>query len=113
MQVERSLINHASTGALLRPLRHTAASFTRGIRYKPLTKLGTGSFGIVTKVVSATSGREYACKSISKVQRGKKVTTPRYLNKIQNEVQCMYQLGHSLDAVGLKVRSTVYCAAPF
>lgn len=72
-------------------------------RYKPVSRLGTGSFGIVSKVVERETGHEYACKSIAKVQRGKNVTTPRYLLKIQNEVECMYQLGASLDAVCLKV----------
>eukprot|EP00192_Tetraselmis_astigmatica_P024585 CAMPEP_0117687858 /NCGR_PEP_ID=MMETSP0804-20121206/23414_1 /TAXON_ID=1074897 /ORGANISM="Tetraselmis astigmatica, Strain CCMP880" /LENGTH=545 /DNA_ID=CAMNT_0005500059 /DNA_START=334 /DNA_END=1971 /DNA_ORIENTATION=- len=70
-------------------------------RYKPLARLGTGSFGVVTRVQCRDTGVEYACKSISKVQRGKSTTTPRYLLKIQNEVECMHQLGASLDAVAL------------
>lgn len=48
------------------------------------------------------AGTHYACKTIPKIpKRGK--GTPRYLLKLQTEVDAMVQLGPSLDAVYLKV----------
>ena len=47
-------------------------------------------------------GTRFACKTIPKIpKRGK--GTPRYLLKLQTEVDAMVQLGPSLDAVYLKV----------
>ena len=44
----------------------------------------------------------YACKTIPKIpKRGQ--STPRYLLKLQTEVDAMQQLGPSFDAVSLKV----------
>lgn len=64
--------------------------------------LGAGSFGIVREAVGKRTGMHYACKTIPKVpKRGK--GTPRYLLKLQTEVDAMVQLGPSLDAVYLKV----------
>lgn len=64
--------------------------------------LGAGSFGIVREAVGKRTGMHYACKTIPKVpKRGK--GTPRYLLKLQTEVDAMVQLGPSLDAVFLKV----------
>ncbi len=39
-------------------------------------------------------------------------STPRYLLKLQTEVDAMQQLGPSLDAVYLKVRVHACCNAP-
>ena len=48
------------------------------------------------------AGTRFACKTIPKIpKRGK--GTPRYLLKLQTEVDAMVQLGPSLDAVYLKV----------
>ncbi len=48
------------------------------------------------------AGTHFACKTIPKIpKRGK--GTPRYLLKLQTEVDAMVQLGPSLDAVYLKV----------
>ena len=66
--------------------------------------LGAGSFGVVREAVNRITGRKYACKTIPKVpKRGK--PTPRYLLKLQQEVDAMQQLGASFDAVYLKVSS--------
>ncbi|KAK9855495.1 hypothetical protein WJX84_003622 [Apatococcus fuscideae] len=63
--------------------------------------LGAGSFGVVRSVTNKANKRKYACKTIPKVpKRGD--CTPRYLLKIQQEVDAMEQLGVSLDAVYLK-----------
>eukprot|EP00884_Botryococcus_braunii_P020658 jgi/Botrbrau1/7276/Bobra.0318s0014.1 len=63
--------------------------------------LGAGSFGVVREAIYKSSGRKYACKTIPKVpKRGN--STPRYLLKIQTEVDVMQQLGPSLDSVFLK-----------
>ncbi|KAK9836887.1 hypothetical protein WJX74_010460 [Apatococcus lobatus] len=63
--------------------------------------LGAGSFGVVRTVTHKGNKRKYACKTIPKVpKRGD--CTPRYLLKIQQEVDAMEQLGVSLDAVYLK-----------
>lgn len=49
-----------------------------------------------------SAGTHFACKTIPKIpKRGK--GTPRYLLKLQTEVDAMVQLGPSLDAVYLKV----------
>ncbi|CAL5222918.1 g5351 [Coccomyxa viridis] len=63
--------------------------------------LGAGSFGIVREAVGRRTGTHFACKTIPKIpKRGK--GTPRYLLKLQTEVDAMVQLGPSLDAVYLK-----------
>lgn len=72
------------------------------LRYELGKVLGAGSFGIVREAVGKRTGLHYACKTIPKVpKRGK--GTPRYLLKLQTEVDAMVQLGPSLDAVFLKV----------
>ena len=68
--------------------------------------LGSGSFGTVFKAKEKKTGHYYAVKTIPKKptgqgDRGK--ATPRYLLKIQTEVEAMSQLGASLNAVFLKV----------
>lgn len=71
-------------------------------RYELGKVLGAGSFGIVREAVGKRTGTHYACKTIPKIpKRGK--GTPRYLLKLQTEVDAMQQLGPSLDAVYLKV----------
>jgi serine/threonine protein kinase len=71
-------------------------------RYELGKVLGAGSFGIVREAVGKRTGTHFACKTIPKVpKRGK--GTPRYLLKLQTEVDAMQQLGPSLDAVYLKV----------
>ena len=48
------------------------------------------------------NGRRYACKTIPKMpKRGK--ASPRYLLKLQQEVDAMQQIGASFDAVYLRV----------
>ena len=72
-------------------------------RYDIKGVLGAGSFGVVREAVDRASGRRYACKTIPKIpKRGK--ATPRYLLKLQQEVDAMQQLGASFDAVYLRVR---------
>ena len=71
-------------------------------RYEVKGVLGAGSFGVVREAVDTASGRQYACKTIPKVpKRGK--PTPRYLLKLQQEVDAMQQIGASFDAVYLRV----------
>ena len=54
------------------------------------------------EVCGHAAGTHFACKTIPKIpKRGK--GTPRYLLKLQTEVDAMVQLGPSLDAVYLKV----------
>ena len=69
--------------------------------------LGSGSFGTVFKAVEKETGQIYAVKTIPKKPHGlgkkSKPPTPRYLLKIQTEVEAMNQLGASLNAVFLKV----------
>lgn len=63
--------------------------------------LGAGSFGIVRLAIEKATGRKYACKTIPKTPKSGH-PTPRYLLKLQTEVDAMSQLGASLDAVFLK-----------
>lgn len=63
--------------------------------------LGAGSFGVVRECTERDTGRRYAVKSIPKQPKNAK-STPRYLLKLQTEVDAMGQLGASLDAVYLK-----------
>ena len=72
--------------------------------------LGAGSFGVVRECTDRRSGRRFAVKSISKVPKNARAT-PRYLLKIQTEVDAMQQLGGSLDAVFLQVGGTGWLAA--
>lgn len=70
-------------------------------RYDITDVLGAGSFGIVRKAVDRQTGCQYACKTVPKMpKRGK--PTPRYLLKLQQEVDAMQQLGGSFDAVYLR-----------
>eukprot|EP00191_Tetraselmis_sp_GSL018_P012249 CAMPEP_0177618164 /NCGR_PEP_ID=MMETSP0419_2-20121207/25380_1 /TAXON_ID=582737 /ORGANISM="Tetraselmis sp., Strain GSL018" /LENGTH=719 /DNA_ID=CAMNT_0019116945 /DNA_START=118 /DNA_END=2278 /DNA_ORIENTATION=- len=63
--------------------------------------VGSGSFGTVHRAVEHATKQVYAVKSIpKKPKKGK--PTPRYLLKIQTEVEAMMQLGASLNAVFLK-----------
>lgn len=74
-------------------------------RYDIKEMLGAGSFGLVYKAVEMSTGREYAIKTVpKKPKKGK--ATPRYLLKLQTEVEAMDQLGASLNAVFLKVCAT-------
>lgn len=63
--------------------------------------LGAGSFGVVREARERSTGRIYAIKSIPKTPKQNK-PTPRYLLKLQTEVDAMAQLGASFDAVFLK-----------
>lgn len=72
------------------------------VRYKIGDVLGAGSFGIVREAVEKATGRRFACKTIPK-QPKRGVCTPRYLLKLQTEVDVMQQLGASFDSVYLKV----------
>ena len=65
--------------------------------------IGAGSFGVVREAVHKRTNVHYACKTIPKLPK-KGRGTPRYLLKIQTEVDAMLQLGPSLDAVFLQVR---------
>ena len=81
------------------------------LRYEITSVLGAGSFGIVRQAVDRGSGRRYACKTVPKMpKRGK--PTPRYLLKLQQEVDAMQQLGGSFDAVYLRVLSPPSCTLP-
>ena len=71
-------------------------------RYHIGKVLGAGSFGIVREATEKSTNRRFACKTIPKIpKRG--VCTPRYLLKLQTEVDVMQQLGASLDSVHLQV----------
>ncbi|KAL3141930.1 hypothetical protein ABBQ32_004581 [Trebouxia sp. C0010 RCD-2024] len=63
--------------------------------------IGAGSFGVVREAVHKRTNVHYACKTIPKLPK-KGRGTPRYLLKIQTEVDAMLQLGPSLDAVFLQ-----------
>lgn len=92
-------------------------------------KIGSGSFGVVSIVIHRKTGEKYAVKAIPKVRRARPCGAPRplrtrddrrlrrgspsqmprsrkctskYLKKLQNEVDCMKQLGASLSAVFLQ-----------
>ena len=72
--------------------------------------IGSGSFGVVREAIQKGTGIRFAVKSVPKVpKRG--VPTPRYLLKLRQEVDAMTQLGASLDAVYLAVRSLLQPAA--
>ena len=73
-------------------------------RYTIGKVIGAGSFGVVREAVHKKTGVHYACKTIPKMPK-KGRGTPRYLLKIQTEVDAMLQLGPSLDAVFLNVCS--------
>lgn len=70
-------------------------------RYSVGDVLGAGSFGVVRSCTERSSGKKYAVKSIPKIPKNHKCT-PRYLLKLQTEVDAMGQIGSSLDAVYLK-----------
>ncbi len=57
---------------------------------------------MVREAVHKRTNLHYACKTIPKLPK-KGRGTPRYLLKIQTEVDAMLQLGPSLDAVVLQV----------
>ena len=79
-------------------------SFT--CRYKLGKVLGAGSFGVVREATEKLTKRRFACKTIPKApKRG--ACTPRYLLKLQTEVDVMQQLGASLDSVHLKVTADI------
>ena len=71
-------------------------------RYSIGKVIGAGSFGVVREAVHKRTNLHYACKTIPKLPK-KGRGTPRYLLKIQTEVDAMLQLGPSLDAVYLNV----------
>ena len=71
-------------------------------RYNIGKVIGAGSFGVVREAVHKRTNLHYACKTIPKLPK-KGRGTPRYLLKIQTEVDAMLQLGPSLDAVYLNV----------
>ena len=56
---------------------------------------------MVRECTDRRSARRFAVKSINKVPKNARAT-PRYLLKIQTEVDAMQQLGGSLDAVFLQ-----------
>ena len=60
---------------------------------------------VVTLLKELLARRRYACKTIPKMpKRGK--ASPRYLLKLQQEVDAMQQIGASFDAVYLRVSGT-------
>lgn len=72
-------------------------------KYQLGAVLGAGSFGVVRECTERRpGGRRFAVKSINKIPKNSR-PTPRYLLKIQTEVDAMQQLGGSLDAVFLQV----------
>lgn len=70
-------------------------------RYSLGAVLGAGSFGVVREVTEKRTKRKYAVKTIPKSPKNAK-STPRYLLKLQTEVDAMGQIGASLDSVFLK-----------
>jgi len=78
------------------PNQHSVLRYTIG------KVIGAGSFGVVREAVHKRTNLHYACKTIPKLPK-KGRGTPRYLLKIQTEVDAMLQLGPSLDAVFLQV----------
>ena len=72
-------------------------------RYEIGEMLGSGTFGVVYRATDKKTGRDWACKSISKFPKrppkGSKYSNPHHLLKIRSEVDSMKQLGQSLDAV--------------
>lgn len=104
-------------GVLLKPLKEELApvevlnvfNYARNLRerYNMGPVIGAGSFGVVRECTEITTGRRYACKTIPKTPK-KGRCTPRYLLKLQSEVDAMVQLGTSLDAVYLKVPWSVF-----
>ena len=62
--------------------------------------IGSGSFGIVSTATDK-QGVKFAVKAIPKRPKTR-AATPGYLLKLQNEVDCMRQLGVSLNAVALQ-----------
>jgi serine/threonine protein kinase len=72
--------------------------------------LGAGSFGVVRECMDRKTDRRFAVKSINKIPKNAR-PTPRYLLKIQTEVDAMQQLGGSLDAVFLQVGAAAEAAA--
>ena len=103
-------------GVLLKPLKEELApvevlnvfNYARNLRerYSMGPVIGAGSFGVVRECTEVATGRRYACKTIPKTPK-KGRCTPRYLLKLQSEVDAMVQLGTSLDAVYLKARLVV------
>jgi len=80
----------------IHPNQHSVLRYTIG------KVIGAGSFGVVREAVHKRTNLHYACKTIPKLPK-KGRGTPRYLLKIQTEVDAMLQLGPSLDAVFLQV----------
>ena len=78
------------------------------LRYTIGKVIGAGSFGVVREAVHKRTNLHYACKTIPKLPK-KGRGTPRYLLKIQTEVDAMLQLGPSLDAVFLQVLVVNIC----
>ena len=78
------------------------------LRYTIGKVIGAGSFGVVREAVHKRTNLHYACKTIPKLPK-KGRGTPRYLLKIQTEVDAMLQLGPSLDAVFLQVLLVNVC----
>ncbi|KAI7836721.1 hypothetical protein COHA_009419 [Chlorella ohadii] len=110
--VRRLLVPKAGDSAVLqRPLKsellpeeiHNVFGYPRNLkeRYSLGAVLGAGSFGVVRECTERRTGRRFAVKSINKVPKNARAT-PRYLLKIQTEVDAMQQLGGSLDAVFLQ-----------
>ncbi|KAL4434088.1 hypothetical protein ABPG75_000529 [Micractinium tetrahymenae] len=99
------------SAVLQRPLKsellpeeiHNVFGYPRNLKDKYVlgSVLGAGSFGVVRECTDRRSGRRFAVKSINKVPKNARAT-PRYLLKIQTEVDAMQQLGGSLDAVFLQ-----------
>jgi len=73
--------------------------------------LGAGSYGVVREAVCRATGEAVAVKSIPKIPKRvplalrklgySRATTPRYLGKIQNEVDVLDTLNGSLNVVGM------------
>jgi len=82
-------------------------------KYFTLEELGSGSFGRVYCVMERDTGRHFACKSIPKIPPNQSRTNSHNLLKIRSEVECMYKLGASLDAVFLKVGHLEQAAAEY
>lgn len=70
--------------------------------YRMEETIGAGTYGVVRRAVERKGGEAYAVKSIAKRPKGLAVLkVPRYLEKVQREIDVMNHLGKSLACVYL------------
>ena len=70
--------------------------------YRLEETVGAGTYGVVRRALERTRGETYAVKSIAKRPKGlAMLKVPRYLEKVQREIDVMNHLGKSLACVYL------------